>query len=191
MAKELENPFGDDTNDVPIVNGHERFVEALTQLFYAQIPEDQMFVDKPDQVIDDKPETAKPKPEPVAAAPAPSAPAAATKPKQTRNTRHAGAALAASVQLLVDRLDSSVQSNTTQLRELHTVLADVATMRQETIAQSQAEGDLSATVNEISATKNAVSRMAVVDQENMNTPRPGAGLSGCCQTAPALPPRRT
>merc|ERR550514_230918 len=43
MAKELENPFGEDPNDVPIVYGHERFVEALEQLFYSTIPEDQVY----------------------------------------------------------------------------------------------------------------------------------------------------
>merc|ERR1719198_1939017 len=66
MAKELENPFGDDTNDVPIVNGHERFVEALTQLFYAEIPRDQQFVPPPPAPPKEPPPP--PTPPPAAAA---------------------------------------------------------------------------------------------------------------------------
>jgi len=174
MAKELENPFGDDTNDVPIVNGHERFVEALTQLFYAQIPEDQMFVDKPEPE-----ETAKPKPEAATPAappppPPPPAPMAETKPVSAGSAREAGAALAASVQVLVDRLDSSVQANTLQLRELHGVLADVAAMR--------------ASINDVFMTNNSASRKVVVDQANPSTPR-GGEPSACCQTA--FPPNRS
>ena len=38
VAIELENPFGRDANDVPLVDQHEQFLEDLFCLFYSRLP---------------------------------------------------------------------------------------------------------------------------------------------------------
>eukprot|EP00397_Hematodinium_sp_SG-2012_P027252 GEMP01028620.1.p1 GENE.GEMP01028620.1~~GEMP01028620.1.p1 ORF type:complete len:368 (+),score=74.92 GEMP01028620.1:549-1652(+) len=40
MAKELENPFGMDANDVPLMEGLECFVESLVELYFSTLPID-------------------------------------------------------------------------------------------------------------------------------------------------------
>jgi len=38
MSKELENPFGDDVNDLPLLNDCEEFVESLINLYHGEYP---------------------------------------------------------------------------------------------------------------------------------------------------------
>lgn len=40
MAKELENPFGNDANNVPLLDAHERFIEFLTEMHGICLPRD-------------------------------------------------------------------------------------------------------------------------------------------------------
>merc|ERR1711920_220248 len=44
IAKELENPFGNDANTVPLVDAHERFVEFVAEMFGAALPFDRNYV---------------------------------------------------------------------------------------------------------------------------------------------------
>merc|ERR1712217_300664 len=44
IAKELENPFGNDANTVPLVDAHERFVEFVAGMFGAALPFDRNYV---------------------------------------------------------------------------------------------------------------------------------------------------
>jgi len=43
IAKELENPFGDEPNNVPVVGNHERFVEVLMEMHISHLPSDRSF----------------------------------------------------------------------------------------------------------------------------------------------------
>mmetsp|Transcript_36896 Transcript_36896/g.68944 ORF Transcript_36896/g.68944 Transcript_36896/m.68944 type:complete len:548 (-) Transcript_36896:49-1692(-) len=40
MAKELENPFGNEANNVPLLDAHERFIEFLTEMHGICLPKD-------------------------------------------------------------------------------------------------------------------------------------------------------
>eukprot|EP00929_Paragymnodinium_shiwhaense_P064406 TRINITY_DN32249_c0_g2_i3.p1 TRINITY_DN32249_c0_g2~~TRINITY_DN32249_c0_g2_i3.p1 ORF type:complete len:490 (-),score=88.64 TRINITY_DN32249_c0_g2_i3:73-1542(-) len=44
IAKELENPFGDEANNVPAVGMHEAFVERLMELMETTLPSDRSFL---------------------------------------------------------------------------------------------------------------------------------------------------
>lgn len=44
IAKELENPFGEDANNLPLVDAHERFVEFLVEMHATTLPEDRAYV---------------------------------------------------------------------------------------------------------------------------------------------------
>merc|ERR1711920_663796 len=44
IAKELENPFGNDANTVPLVDAHERFVEFVAEMYGSSIPLDRDYV---------------------------------------------------------------------------------------------------------------------------------------------------
>merc|ERR1711924_293935 len=43
MAKELENPFGVEANNVPIVDHHERFITFLGEMHGSCLPRDRPF----------------------------------------------------------------------------------------------------------------------------------------------------
>lgn len=43
MAKELENPFGPEANNVDIVDDHERFICCLGEIYGGQLPEDRAY----------------------------------------------------------------------------------------------------------------------------------------------------
>merc|ERR1712007_192912 len=43
LAKELENPFGEEANNIPIIDVHERFVEFLIEVHGTKIPWDRGF----------------------------------------------------------------------------------------------------------------------------------------------------
>mmetsp|Transcript_94699 Transcript_94699/g.253276 ORF Transcript_94699/g.253276 Transcript_94699/m.253276 type:complete len:478 (-) Transcript_94699:429-1862(-) len=43
-AQELENPFGDDVNDLPLIDGHERFLDTLFDNYHTTVPADQRAV---------------------------------------------------------------------------------------------------------------------------------------------------
>jgi len=43
IAKELENPFGEDANNLPLVDAHERFVEFLVEMHGTTLPEDREY----------------------------------------------------------------------------------------------------------------------------------------------------
>jgi len=139
MAKELENPFGDDVNDVPIANGHERFVEALTQVYYASIPEDQQFVwdeekdkrENPPKPVQSPPPTPSPPPlpptplpKPPSKSPADASPAPAALTASAAIEDEEEEALAMALDMLVDRLGGVVHANTCQMRELQRVLEE-------------------------------------------------------------------
>lgn len=47
IAKELENPFGEDANNLPLVDAHERFVEFLVEMHGTTLPQDREYA--PDQ----------------------------------------------------------------------------------------------------------------------------------------------
>jgi len=51
MSKELENPFGTDPNDVPLLEGLECFVECLVDTYGSELPKDHLPVSETDKAM--------------------------------------------------------------------------------------------------------------------------------------------